>query len=396
MKSSFARLTVLALSASARVAVAHRPVGFEHRRVARSPWGYGSALQGGLSYDTCVQQCMGGQQGGWTADAMAQSSAYMIAHASDAAAATETWSAGEAGPATAYAGSTTASTAAATATPAYGRGMGSSSTGMNASTNSSDGGLVAQLYQVIVAPKKGDLRMVPFNINVPKGTNVTFLWGAGPHTVTQSSPLQICNASQAAGAFKSGMREQGFMFPLEVTTDSPMTYFCGVPMHCQKGMFGLINGQMAEAVAEGMGAAMPKMAANDSALADLWNTTKEACKDSPAAWKWGDQIAASQFPDWAMPIAAENILYTRQFFAAFPEALPNSTSSSSNSTSVIPAPTGSSMGGAAVGPASTGSGSAASPASSADPLTAAARHTATPSAIGAVVVVVLSLVISAA
>lgn len=129
------------------------------------------------------------------------------------------------------------------------------------------------------------LRMVPFNINVPAGENVT-LYGevglilslvsraiimlvrssrvpsshiiarffffarrffdcstieAGPHTVTQSFPLEICNASQAAGAWKSGMQEAGFELPVEVSSNATQTYFCAVPNHCRKGMFGLIN-----------------------------------------------------------------------------------------------------------------------------------------------------------
>lgn len=64
---------------------------------------------------------------------------------------------------------------------------------------------------------------------------------AGPHTVTQSSLLTICNASDAEGAFKSGRQEAGFQFPVVVTTNKTQSYYCGVPKHCDKGMFGLIN-----------------------------------------------------------------------------------------------------------------------------------------------------------
>jgi hypothetical protein len=175
--------------------------------------------------------------------------------------------------------------------------------------------------------------MVPFNIVAPAGTNISFIWGAGPHTVTESSALTICNASQAPDAFKSGQQNQGFEWNVEIKTSSPKTYFCGVPTHCQKGMFGLINGQVATIPDDGFGAAMPRMAANDSKFADLWNETKTMCKGNDRAWKWGDQIATSNVPEWAMSYAAENIMYTRQFFATFPEALPSSTSSSTNNTS---------------------------------------------------------------
>lgn len=57
-----------------------------------------------------------------------------------------------------------------------------------------------------------------------------------PHTVTQSSQLSICNASQQAGAFKSGMQQAGFQMPLTVNDSSTIFYYCAVPNHCQKGM----------------------------------------------------------------------------------------------------------------------------------------------------------------
>lgn len=57
-----------------------------------------------------------------------------------------------------------------------------------------------------------------------------------PHTVTQSSALSICNATQQPGAFKSGMQNAGFEFSVPVKDESTIYYFCGVPSHCQKGM----------------------------------------------------------------------------------------------------------------------------------------------------------------
>jgi hypothetical protein len=59
---------------------------------------------------------------------------------------------------------------------------------------------------------------------------------AQPHTVTQSSALSICNATQQPGAFKSGMQNAGFEFSVPVKDESTIYYFCGVPSHCQKGM----------------------------------------------------------------------------------------------------------------------------------------------------------------
>lgn len=146
---------------------------------------------------------------------------------------------------------------------------GSTSTGSATATQTnasqaSPSALVAGPGEVIVAPKQGDLRMVPFNINVKQGDNITFIFGgefpsfrrhlfsfeltpslgsdtAGPHTVTRSSLLTICNASDAEGAFQSGRQDAGFRFPVQVKTNETQSYYCGVPGHCEKGMFGLIN-----------------------------------------------------------------------------------------------------------------------------------------------------------
>lgn len=60
-----------------------------------------------------------------------------------------------------------------------------------------------------------------------------------PHTVTQSSTLSICNATQQPGAFKSGMQDAGFRFSVPVKDQSTVYYFCGVPTHCEKGMVSL-------------------------------------------------------------------------------------------------------------------------------------------------------------
>ena len=37
------------------------------------------------------------------------------------------------------------------------------------------------------------------------------------------------------------MQEAGFELSVEVSSNETQTYFCAVPNHCQKGMFGLIN-----------------------------------------------------------------------------------------------------------------------------------------------------------
>ncbi|GAA5992613.1 hypothetical protein JCM5350_003672 [Sporobolomyces pararoseus] len=181
--------------------------------------------------------------------------------------------------------------------------------------------LVAGKNQVIVAPMQGDLRMVPFNINVPENETITFIFGAGPHTVTQSSLLTICNASDAEGAFKSGRQEAGFQFPVVVTTNKTQSYYCGVPNHCEKGMFGLINGLNVAVPGDGFDDVIPKLTANNTELKSLYDETKKVCEGSEEAWAWGSTLQMGQFAPWSQDVAAENILYTRQYYAKNPSSL---------------------------------------------------------------------------
>lgn len=72
--------------------------------------------------------------------------------------------------------------------------------------NTTNGFVATAATQVVVAPKMGDLRMVPFAINVDAGSTANFFWGAGPHTVTQSSALEVCNKTKTPTAFVSGLQ----------------------------------------------------------------------------------------------------------------------------------------------------------------------------------------------
>ncbi|ORY89256.1 hypothetical protein BCR35DRAFT_323870 [Leucosporidium creatinivorum] len=288
-------------------------------------WGYGSGSYGNYQggYDSCIQQCQaqyGG--GGMTYAAAATATGYT---------ATGTYS---------------SANATATAAPAV-AGNGTA--------------LIAGPNQVVVAPVKGDLRMVPFNINVKKGVTIEWIWGAGPHTVTKSSLLSICNAT-ADAPFKSGMQNATFKFPVTIESEETTPYFCGVPTHCQKGMFGLINGAVSTDPAKGYGAWMMGFAKQNPEFKQKWDTTQQACQGTPAE-SWGSMIDTSQLPDWAHPMAAEAILETRSFYAQNPTILaaqsgnattadtgPNSTSTSAdgspaagdNSTSPSPSASGSS------------------------------------------------------
>ncbi|CEQ39526.1 SPOSA6832_01069 [Sporobolomyces salmonicolor] len=314
--------------------------------------GYGGGWSGGMGagspYETCMQTCYAeqgltwegsntnGDGGGWETTIYKDSSG---------AWATATYQGG------AYETGTSQSSSAG-----GGMGYGSAGSGSPPSSAMSDmigngsmlggasmvgGDLIAGPNQVVVAPKLGDLRMVPFNIAADTGMNLTFVWGAGPHTVTQSSALTICNASKESGAFKSGKQQKGFQFPVQVTSQATVFYYCGVPTHCEKGMFGLINGQVANDANGTFESAMATMAANDSTFGQLMQQTQAMCKNVPEAASWGANLATSQIPEWALPMAMENTLYTRQYFAMNPSLLAaanltSSPTSSATSTSLVP------------------------------------------------------------
>ena len=115
--------------------------------------------------------------------------------------------------------------------------------------------LVAGPGQIVVAPIKGDLRFVPFAVNAAAGEKIEYIWGcvssrdcprpmltshvshrAGPHTVTQSFALTICNKTLEGDAFSSGPQNASFSFPITLAQASTPTFFyCNVPTHCQKG-----------------------------------------------------------------------------------------------------------------------------------------------------------------
>lgn len=105
------------------------------------------------------------------------------------------------------------------------------------------------------------LRYIPFSTNASVGDTVSFVWGAGPHTVTSSSALEVCNKTTGPDSFASGMQNKSFVCKFiknvvsvcfllimlsslvnQVVNDTnPIWFYCGVPTHCQKGMFGGIN-----------------------------------------------------------------------------------------------------------------------------------------------------------
>ncbi|BGP40280.1 hypothetical protein JCM10450v2_004260 [Rhodotorula kratochvilovae] len=215
--------------------------------------------------------------------------------------------------------------------------------------------VIAGPGQVVVAPKKGDLRMVPFNIAAKPGDTVEFVWGAGPHTVTQSSAGSICNATKEAGAFKSGMQNATFKFPVKVKDEKTVFYYCAVAMHCKMGMFGLINGQVSLDGKSSFGGYMKDWAKKSPENQMMWDETVKITADFPDAASWGDNLSTNQFEDWALPLAMESTLMTRQYFALNAKSLASANTSSSAASPSSPIATAASGDASSPDPSATSS-----------------------------------------
>ncbi|GAA5820239.1 hypothetical protein JCM11251_005538 [Rhodosporidiobolus azoricus] len=283
---------------------------------------------GGSVYDSCVQQCLAAGGMSWPSPDNG-GEGNKTADGGEPAAPP----AGEGGEAPAP-------------VPAPAGGNGTEPAPVPAGANVTE--LVPGPGQVVVAPKPGDLRMVPFNLIAKPGEKVEFVWNAGPHTVTQSSALTICNASKAEGAFKSGMQNAGFRFDVEVKDDKPIWYYCTVNDHCLKGMFGVINAPVTDDPKKQFGGVMEDWGKQDKANQIIIQQTIEITKDSVDEIKnWGSSFDSSQFEEWALPYAMEATLATRQYYAKQPDLLiansssspPSSSSNSSSPSSSDSSPT---------------------------------------------------------
>ncbi|KAG8932349.1 hypothetical protein FRC03_001199 [Tulasnella sp. 419] len=173
-------------------------------------------------------------------------------------------------------------------------------------------------HTVIVAPTQGVLRYVPWAVNASVGDTVRFMWGAGPHTVTKSSALQVCNKSQEVGAFASGQQNKSFVFDQVVNSTEPTFYYCAVPSHCQKGMFGVINPTLTTSGSpNSMGSVMSEWAKQDADVAAMWTYTDKKTKGTDA-WEWGSNLDMTALPEDAYKFAMENTMYGRLFYGANP------------------------------------------------------------------------------
>lgn len=268
-------------------------------------------------------------------------------------------------------------------------------------TQSSDSGSSGSgiTHTVIVAPTQGVLRYIPFSTNASIGDTVSFQWGAGPHTVTQSSALEVCNKTSIPTAFASGMQNKSFVFNQVVNDTKPIWFYCGVPGHCQKGMFGGINIGQADPTGSDSSSStstsssyMPlsSMISNITSMSSdmtaLWGYTKSKTSSDAYANNWGMSTDCSGMTPDAMMQTAENVMYMQTLIAANPKAVTNGKFAVTDANSLtIPPDLQQALATSttnSTGNAASGSGSSAGSASSVSAAPAAASTTAKPNGAG--------------
>ncbi|KAL5511828.1 hypothetical protein ACEPAH_5046 [Sanghuangporus vaninii] len=176
-------------------------------------------------------------------------------------------------------------------------------------------------HTIIVAPTQGVLRYVPFATNASVGDTIKFMWNANMHTVTKGSQLELCNITSDQ-PFTSGVQNKSFVFTQVVNSTDPTFFYCNVPTHCQKGMFGIINPPNADVAFSNssVAAMMPSIASNDSQVSAWMSYTQNMTEGSKAA-TWGNSIDMGSMPEWSYSVMAENVMYTRNFLAANPDVM---------------------------------------------------------------------------
>ena len=179
-----------------------------------------------------------------------------------------------------------------------------------------------KVHVVIVAPTQGVLRYVPFAVNASVGDTVKFVWGANNHTVTKGSELTPCNATSDS-PFATGVQLKGFTFEQVVNDTNPLFFYCAVPNHCSKGMFGIINPPNALGAPSSVGSMMQSMVSANPSLGMMRTYADNATKSSNLASEWGTNFDMANIPQWAQESFVENVLFTRTYLAANADAIQN-------------------------------------------------------------------------
>jgi plastocyanin len=214
----------------------------------------------------------------------------------------------------------------------------SATQGSDSGSYSGNSGSNGVTHTIVVAPSQGVLRYIPFSTNASVGDTISFQWGAGPHTVTQSSALEVCNHTDLnGGGFASGPQNKSFVFNQVVNDTKPIWFYCGIPSHCQKGMFGGINiGQpdptgSDSTIVSGndtssssytpLSSVMSNLTDADQSMQALWGYTKSQTGDNTYANSWGMNVDCSGMSQDAMMQTAENVMYMQTLIAKNPQAI---------------------------------------------------------------------------
>lgn len=188
-------------------------------------------------------------------------------------------------------------------------------------TTATDNGGNGSTHTIVVAPAQGVLRFVPFAVNASVGDTLHFVWGGSPHTVTRSSILTPCNKTlDETNFFASGVQNKSFTFDLSVNETDTITYYCGVPGHCPKGMFGFVNPPNANGAATTVASMTPSLIANNQDLATqaMYVMNKTMGTDG---YTWGDDIDMSNVPTELHEQFVQNVWMSKLLFAANPGML---------------------------------------------------------------------------
>jgi len=106
-----------------------------------------------------------------------------------------------------------------------------------------------------------------------------------------------------------------------VNDTSPTFYYCGVPTHCQKGMFGIINPPNALGQNGSAAMMMPSLASQYPSTEAGMTYAQNMTSGHVAAAAWGSGMDLSTLPPWSQSYAAENILFFRSFLSVNPETI---------------------------------------------------------------------------
>lgn len=188
---------------------------------------------------------------------------------------------------------------------------------------SGGGGAGGATHTVVVSPSQGVLRYIPFALNASVGDTVQFMWGANNHTVTKGSQLLPCNKSAEEPSFTSGLQQKDFMFTEVVNTTDPTFIFCNTPTpdganHCAKGMFFILNPPSNSGASTSVGGAMQSAKAKNPTL-EAYATYTDNMTEGLSMASWGTHIDIGGMPDWSHSLVMENVLFTRNVFAANPD-----------------------------------------------------------------------------